>query len=450
MAEDIGAASELLIRAADAGPTYLSWTWMVEPFTPYAARLDKEILDEALTRLDEALPSARGSEEGDDTVARALQDGAFATIDGEVALARRLTEAVLPTELRHQLRERLDTGNPLRLRLTPSPRLARIPWEVLMLDGERRLIEALEIRYDPPATVYAHRSQSPDPWSSVRERPPLFVIDPLLPPRAAAHGLRQVLDGAGGQTPFNEHIDMLCAQGAALYADEDVVAPIGAMVTRQLLSEALTTIPRSRLFYFGHVSSIPDEPGSASFHLYDTAASSWGLAVPLSGVGAEGFSAPHDDDHRPLAALDLLRGTSLNVDETLRARYGVPHSMPGHQLWPMPSRVAIIACEGGADYRSVETFGLVIAILNAGAELVTTTRWTLPTDHAFHKVTGRTVCPTSDLALQVDTAHNIDDPVTELAQWQRTRLQAWRDGEGISASPLVWASITHTFAPTRE
>ena len=132
-------------------------------------------------------------------------------------------------------------------------------------------------------------------------------------------------------------------------------------------------------------------------------------------------------------------------------RAGRPQNLVGVHLW-MSSRVALVACEGSVDFRSVETFGLVMAILNAGAELVTTTRWPLPTDKAFHDAgVDEFVLPTTDLALQIDEAHEAADPVGELRAWQLDRLRDWEATEGdVRYSPITWAAITHTEAPRRD
>ena len=100
------------------------------------------------------------------------------------------------------------------------------------------------------------------------------------------------------------------------------------------LSDDLRDDP-GRLVYFGHVSSTLDEPGSASLHLSDDA-------------NEPGYTDTVNQAHRPLSALDLMLGTAF--DEVGEA----PESGPGHVIWPMPPRVAIIACEGGVDYRSSE------------------------------------------------------------------------------------------------
>lgn len=427
---------ELLVRAADAGATYLSWTWLTEPYTPHARKLDPAALGAALDLLDAALPVPRNGESGDDAVIRVLSTGALADLASERALSRALADAVLPEQMRHQLAERITAGRAVRVRVTPSPRLARVPWEILVLDDtDRRLVEVAEIRYDPPATVHARRSRPPTPWHHVRDRPVLFVVDPKQPAGAGA----QVLAERDRQA-FSGRLEQLQDNDNALYDDEEPHAPVAGQVTRQQLSTALA-VPRSRLLYFGHVDSVPEQPGSASLMLTDTVDSSWGMISPTNGGGAA---------QRPFSALDLLLGTTLSGDENLTSTHLVPAGVPGSELWPMPPRVAVIACEGGADYRAAETFGLVIAMLDAGAELVTTTRWIMPTDTAFRRILGtQDVRPTVDLALRVDQAHSGDDPVGELRRWQCEQLEHWRAGAGLAHSPLVWAAMSHTVAPAR-
>ena len=442
---------DLLMRAADAGDTFVSWRWLDDVETPHAERLDTAVLVGALDRLDRALITATEGEDPEHAVVRALTEGAFTDIAAERRLATELTAAALPATLARQIRDRLDLGLRIRLRLTPSPRLARIPWELLVLDGDTRLIEAVDISYDPPATVHADRSCRPIPWTALREHPALFVIDPELPPRAGIYGYRRGLDSQD-ETAFEERLGEHETTGGA---DRRAASTsIGQMVTRIDLSEQLRHPTRSRLFYLGHVSSTHDEPGTASMHLYDTA-STWGLTEPVRrGIHdpAAAIGPADPQDHRPLSALDLMLGTTMTADPKVWRLYDADAAQRGHLIWPMPPRVAVIACEGGADFRSTETFGLVMAMLDAGAELVTTTRWTLPTDTAIrrtHPTLPPDTHPTVDLALEVDTAHTLDDPISHLARWQRTQLQRWRETGDIRYSPLVWASLTHTNAPDR-
>lgn len=405
---------EVLLRAADVGATYLSWTWMTEPFTPDARRLDTAALVSILAELDDALPAPRDGEDPEAAVLRVLRAGALTDRDREAHLARRLADALLPRELLARIRRYVADGTHIRIRLTPSPRLARVPWEILMTDDGRRLVELAEICYDPPVTVHVRRSIQPVPWQQVRDRPALFVIDPLLAPTTPAS---QVLSDNSDRLPFVQRLNELRDTGGALWEDEEAVAAINGGVTRGNLSSGLQ-IERSRMFYFGHVESEPEEPGSAALLLSDESA--------------------------PLSARDLLLGTVSPAEP------GV--GTPGYQLWKMPPRVAVIGCEGGADYRAIETFGLVIAMVDAGAELVSTTRWTMPTDAAFRAAypeLSADVRPTTALALEVDRAHTTDDPVAELNRWQCIQLDEWRRHGRIAESPLVWASLTHTCAPAR-
>ncbi|MFI7000839.1 CHAT domain-containing protein [Nocardia sp. NPDC050175] len=435
---------DVLVRAADAGDTYLAWRWLDDVDQPRFEVLTTAAIEPALDALDAALVHRRAGERGTDAAHRALTEGAFADVDRERDLAGLLTDAVLPLGLREGIRSRIASGQRVRVRLTPSPRLARVPWDLLCVDGEDlRLLEVAEVVLEPPATVHAERARLPELWQDVRDRPPLVIIDPVLPTRAGLHGLGHVLDPSEHHR-FAERVDDYATAGRMPVADADHVLHCG--MDRVELSQALRS-PRSRLFYLGHVTSSPDEPGSAAIHLNDTA-DEWGMATPLRFPGRDGDRLDHDD-HRPFAALDLLMGTSSADRETWR-RYGFDEARLGHELWPMPQRVAMIACEGGADYRSAETFGLVIAMVNAGAALVTTTRWTLPADRVFRSaIGGFEEQPTTELALRVDHAHESLDPIGELAEWQRGRLREWRARGALADTPLVWAALTHSIAPLK-
>ncbi len=420
-------AATVLVRAADAGATYLTWRWLDAPGDPDYDVLTADRIAEVLGALDGALlrPDGTGV-----SAHAALTTGAFADREREHALARALTDAVLPHRLLAQLRARSADGR-IAVRITPSPRLSRVPWELLCVTACQRLIEIADVTYDPPVAVHAGRAKLPaESWSEVATLPVVFVVDPVVPPAA---GLRAVLT-AQDQSVWRERLRRYTDQQRTSARDSTLA--VRARVDRGTFSAALRA-GRSRLLYFGHVSAAPDDPGSAALHLADTV-QRWG--APSSGAAT--------GDHRPLTALDLLLGTTL-ADSSQWARFGSDRAEDGPDLWPMPARVAIVACEGGADYRSMETFGLVIALLNAGAGLVTTTRWMLPTDSALRSA-GATGQPTSGLALQVDDAHETPDPVRTLAQWQIERLQRWREHGDIGDTPLLWASLTHTLAPARR
>jgi hypothetical protein len=113
----------------------------------------------------------------------------------------------------------------------------------------------------------------------------------------------------------------------------------------------------------------------------------------------------------------------------------------------MPRRVALIACEAD-DSRYVEQAGLTLAAVNAGARIVTTTRWTCPTDQSVN-VAGDNVLPgegaTTAMALAVDRAHESADPVAAIRAWQCRQLAAWRSAARMQelrqAAPLTWACL---------
>lgn len=404
---------ELVVRAADQGATYLTWRWADERQAVSYAVLDGVALDAVVDDIGAAVPHPRRGESDRDAAARALVGGHLTDREREAALATRMGAAVLPAELAGLL---MAADEPVRLRLTPSPRLSRVPWELLALPDCRRLVQVADIVHDPPATLHAHRDRLPDVWCC--DAPVLYVLDPQ--PRSP------VLD-EDGWTGLDGWLTERESTGRLRVRDRPLAQPGG--VGRELLGERLRDpAPPSRLLYFGHATAGDAEPGSASLHL-DDGPEVTGLARVVNG-------------HRPFTALDLLYGTVLTT----------PHGegRPGHLIWPMPPRVAIIACESGGDHRHLEPFGLVMACLNAGAELVTATRWTLPTDHAFTELvedpTGR---PTTELMRRVDHCHDQDDPVRQLAEWQRSTLAAWLDHGRTRDTPLLWASLTTHLAPGR-
>ncbi|TCJ97690.1 hypothetical protein [Nocardia alba] len=440
----MSAPVEVLVRAVDAGDTYLSWRWLDRPDHCEYAVVAADTVERVLAQLSAALPALRTGETGNDGVERALT-GAYTDRDAELKLTEALTAAVLPVAFAAQLSRRAARGEQVRVRLTPSARLASLPWELLIVDSVHRMLEIADIVYEPPAAVHAGRDNLPPEWSVSAHRPALLLIDPRTPAGAEAHHLGPVLDRAD-HTDFTDRVDYYVTAGRVPAAER--ARCVAARVSRRDLATALRT-ERSRLFYFGHISSAVDEPGSAALHLHDTRRN-WGMAEPLTRPDPNGNPIVASGDHRPLAAIDLLLGT-LAGDAAAHRVYGHTEPQPGARLWPMPPRVALIACEGGVDYRSAETFGLVVAMVNAGAALVTTTRWTLPTNRAFADFgPGTTAKPTTELGLRVDRAHEGPDPIAELRDWQRHRLQQWQATGDIAESPLTWASLSHTIAPHRR
>jgi hypothetical protein len=111
------------------------------------------------------------------------------------------------------------------------------------------------------------------------------------------------------------------------------------------------------------------------------------------------------------------------------------------ERWPAPRRVALVGC-GTNDSHFLEQSGLSIAAYNAGADLVTTTRWTLPVRDSVGRVAATTA-----LALAVDAAHQQDDPAASLRCWQLERLRAWRLGADPADAPVLWSSLCTWYPP---
>lgn len=421
----------LLIRGIDAGATYLSYRWLDDPTHPVVHAVSEPRMRRLVAQLDSALIGTSDAQSGEMHVRQAFS-GQLTRYWSEYALSEALTSALLPDPVVQAIREREARG-PVLVRITPSRSMSRIPFELLIIDENRRLIEAAEVCYEPPATIHVARGRMPEAWSDlVAARPVLYAIDPAIP---AGSGKQQVLPphrGGVATAETNTTTFMHRVSCRPHTSTSGVHQPLGRWELRDDLLER-----PGRLVYFGHVSSTVDSPGSASLHLDDDGAV-WGLATLVNRA------------HRPFSALDLLFGTAapeLGPEDAEAVELG----RTGCELWPMPPRVALIACEGGVDYRSTETFGLVMAMLSAGAEVVTTTRWVVPSDRAFAELAGVTTVPgpTTELALAVDDTHSAPDPVTALAHWQRQKLAQWRDSPGPATTPLTWAAVAAHVCPPR-
>lgn len=313
--------------------------------------------------------------------AEELWSGPLVDPGQEVAAAVRLGQALLPDALRREL---LATDL-RRVRHTVSVAcrgwLAQVPWEVVALDGtgDVRLVERARVASGLSPTINAGRRRAPAPRP---DAPALRVLDPGSrsdPQYAPVY--------AGYPLDWDD-----------VLADREDLVPDGRSLSAARLGELLRAgTGWSRFLYFGHCRS-------------GTAETPAGAALVLSHAGmTELFTA-----HAWLKAPDT---------------------------WPCPARVALIAC-GSDDSVHLEQSGLPVAAVNAGAELLTVTRWTLPLDLAPPEEAATTA-----LALAVDAAHRSADPLEALAGWQRQRLTRWRAGADRSASPLLWGSLATYVVP---
>lgn len=351
------------------------------PTGPVAAGIWTELGPVRLTA--ESLLPGRDAAEGSDE----LWTGPLVHPAGEPWTAVRLGQALLPDELRTELLA--ADLSAVRHTVTVACRgwLAQVPWEALALDqlGEVRLVERARVGAGLSPAVNAGRRLAPTPRPGA---PALRVLDPG--PRVGA-GLKPLYPGG---YPAAWDAEGVVAAGEQLLPDGE---PLGIEEFGELLRAPQGW---SRLFYFGHaLAGTADTPAGAAL-------------VFSSATGAERFSA--------------------------HAWLGAP------QTWPSPARVALIAC-GSDDSVHLEQSGLPVAAVNAGAELLTVTRWTLPADDTSARGTATTA-----LALAVDAAHREDDPLTAIARWQCERLAAWRAHGRRADSPLLWASLATYLVPAVE
>ncbi|MFD5319948.1 hypothetical protein [Streptomyces sp. NPDC127098] len=423
--DDLTSRPVVQVRLVDAGDLFMTWIWAGGARGYGTGHGPADEVDRAVRALAGALP---GAGEGAEGMRRAVVSGALAEPGSERRLARLLAEALWPAGLTAQIRQvSARAGRPL-VRIQPSPRVAQVPWELLAVDDDNdvRLIELADVVTTAPASSrsrHAPARPTPDADPGPGAAPVVLVLDPRVPGFRADSSLGSVL-GRPGSDP-----ELLALVRRRL--DAGPVAPSlttpadgfrRADLDRDWLSDVLRGGAR-RLVYVGHVSGAPVEGGQSedgALHL-------------CCGPGTTGLAEPVRA-HRPLSAKDLLLGTlPLRAD-----------GEPGARLWPAPPRVALIGCESGGDLRFAESFGLATAMIHNGAELVTATRWTLPTSFAFHRLAGlpESVRPLSEAVVAVDTAHEHPDPVGRLGRWQRERLDHWRTAGRIEHSPLLWAALT--------
>ncbi|MGY4651424.1 hypothetical protein ACVWWN_005220 [Mycobacterium sp. URHB0021] len=392
----------LVLRFADVGiATYASLrvvgrpdrtvTWVVEETVVVAAR-------EALAG---AVPDPSGSETRRDAVGRAVARGAFAAPETELTLARTLGAQLLPAAAWQLL---TDCGPSPRAALfvSPSARLARVPWGLLATpsDDSQRLIEVVEVLMAvPPNIVNAPRSATT--WDSRRAAPPLMLLDPRVPGQRADSALGSVLGRPSEQTPLARHFAEVMERRTVL---PHVATPVELFrrtdADRSWLAEMLDRCP-SRLLYVGHATAADGDVGRAD------------------------RAALHLVDERPVSAADVMSSRL-----------------------PVPPRVALLACASGGDYQFDEATGLVAAMILGGAQVVTATLWSLPTAAGYRQFAGDPGGPDTDpmaeTIIAVDRAHDEVDAGAAVNRWQRQQMRRWRDGD-TTASPLYWAALA-TFA----
>ena len=263
--------------------------------------------------------------------------------------------------------------------------VATLPWDAFAVDDDlTRLAEVVVVRSAMSPGVIAQRARTTE-WGDADD-PGLAIIDP----GPASGHLGSIFAGESERYPA-------LLWGPNGLAVNDLVAPGAHPMSRNDAAELLAQGGWSRLLYLGHVQAPdPDSPADAA------------LVFERQG--------------RP----DLLSA----------ARW-----LAWPERWPAPARVALIAC-GSDDAAYLETSGLPAAAVNAGARLVTTTRWPLPADRHDGSARG-----TTELMLAVHRAHRQSAPVRALRTWQVEQLERWRTRPSFESSPLLWAALSTYAVP---
>lgn len=384
----------LILRFADVGvATYASLRVVGDPSKTVTWVVEQADLVAAEQRLAETLPDPVGAETRRDALDRAITKGAFASPTTEFELASALgTHLIAPTAW--QLLVDRAASPRATLFVSPSARLARMPWGLLALpaDDGTRLMELAEVLMAAPPNIVNSPRTSAD-WNDRRHNPVLVVLDPRVPGQRPDSALGSVLGRPSPDTVLASHFADLAIRRALLPDAATVVELFRRTdADRGWLAELLARQP-SRMVYVGHATAADGDGGHAD------------------------RAALHLAEDRPLTAGELMTS-------------GLP----------FPPRVALLACASGGDYQFDEASGLVAAMILGGAQLVTATLWSLPTTGGYRQFAGSNADPMGEAIVAVDRAHESDDAGWAVNRWQRKRMRDWRDGD-LTASPLYWAAL---------
>ena len=392
----------LVLRFADVGvATYASLRVVGSPARTVTWVVEEPALVAALEALAQALPDPHGTETQRDAVERAIAAGPFASQAAELEIARQLGSQLIAASAWQLLTDTVASPR-AALFISPSARLARVPWSALAMPGDDgfRLIELVDVLMAAPPNI-VNASRIPVDWESRKAGPPLLVLDPRVPGQRPDSPLGSVLGRPSPETPLARHFADLMQRRSVLPGAATAVELFRRTdAGRAWLAGQLALAP-SRLLYVGHATAADGDVGHAD------------------------RAAIHLADERPLTASDLMSAKLA-----------------------FPPRVALLACASGGDYQFDEATGLVAALILCGAQLVTATLWSLPTAAGYRQFVPSSVDPIADpmadAIVAVDSAHDDPDAGSAVNRWQREQMRRWRDGD-LTASPLYWAALV-TFA----
>lgn len=398
------------LRYVDAEDLFISWVWEHQRSSPRMTMVERSAVAPVLEELARALPTPVPGESGMDALRRALTDGVLLDREREQRLTHALAAALIPAWLSRELTALRDAGIRPHLRIQLSPSTAQVPWELLSTAGEERGIDLADVSVLLPATLRNDPGRSVSSWRV--SAPVAAVLDPVVPGFSATSELGSVLGPVAAGSPLAELVGRLQPRlrpaGPAQVRRSDI--------GRTALAEAV--IGAGRLIYVGHVT--------ASTHALDA-------RMHLSDAADAPGTTPLVGAHRPYTAAEIALGA------------------PGLPPLRAPNRVALIACDSGSDLRFAEPAGLVAAFVHRGAEYVTATRWTLPTESGLRllapRLGDRAEGMLAEAVVAVDAAHEAVDPVAALSAWQRAQRSRWSSTGDPRYSPILWAAFATTWAP---
>ena len=398
--------------------------------------------------LADALPEPRGSESRRDAIERALTTGPFATPDTELTLAYILGVLLIGAPGWQLLTECVATPRAV-LFVSPSARLARVPWGLLAVpksgpskeelvrarqdaitasgraaaqipwqladigehtDGHR-LMELVDVLMAVPPNI-VHSPRTPAGWDARRDGPPVLVLDPRVPGQRPDSALGSVLGRPSPETPLARHFAELMERRPVL-PDVDAAVELFRRqdADRAWLAKLLAQAP-SRLLYVGHASSgaRPGRPGGAAPGLYG------------------GDSRRRRRNRRPspadrvgpdvIAVADAAAGgpAGVRIGRGLSIRRGDR--------------------SGGGDDPGRRTAGDAPPCGRCPPPR--------PIDSLRPATADAPADPMADVVVAVDDAHEGADAGCAVNRWQREQMRRWRDGV-VTASPLYWGAVV-TFA----
>ena len=497
---------EMIFQGVDmASDTYVTWESIVCP--PDSRRVNGAKVDALKEEFDKAMPSTSTKSAGDGValLAAPRKTAHRSSAEENAAIHERRERSLLDFRANIgfmcELAETLDLGGftdsvqresarahegeRVLVILNPPPKLGQIPWEMLPLDVEKA--RAFLNNYkDSEDLADAEKPRVLLDIADVVTMAPLLRRDsdpsiphPIWAPGAGMYLVEPWDTGKGDRAvlrpvdrrAWQEHISSLGNQAVAppreqryqadrIWLSETLRASAGAVGGAESAAASIT-----RLLYIGHIKG----SGDTSALLLNDHADIFGLTE----VEPNGF--------RWLSAMDLIKGTTtwrekkydrINRESASKTGRRYPHgerlpmglcatideygeetvpAVAGWDLWPMPPRVGLIACHSGSEAASVEPFGLAAGCLEAGAELVFATRWTMYTDSAFQVLDpSNSTHPFNELATKVDEFLQSETPIEDMSEWKRRKLENWRrDPTDVANAPITWAGLTVYRAPDR-